>query len=100
MNNLIPLLCQAPENNPVERHDLNESTLDLSLGLKAHEGENKYDPKADQVKDNQLEWVSSIIVGRDSSCEAGNKPEEIKGVRGALNPPNELCLFFGLLLGY
>ncbi|KAL8542533.1 hypothetical protein ACS0TY_003412 [Phlomoides rotata] len=29
---------QTPENNPVERHDLNESTLDLSLGLKAHKG--------------------------------------------------------------
>lgn len=37
-------LFQATENNPVERQDLNEeSTLDLSLGLKAHDGENKSD---------------------------------------------------------
>ncbi|KAL0428608.1 UNVERIFIED_CONTAM: hypothetical protein Slati_3035600 [Sesamum latifolium] len=46
---------QAQENNPVERHELNESTLDLSLGLKAHDGENESDQKADQMKDNKLE---------------------------------------------
>ncbi|KAK4398876.1 hypothetical protein Sango_1363100 [Sesamum angolense] len=46
---------RAQENNPVERHDLNESTLDLSLGLKAHDGENESDQKADQMKDNRLE---------------------------------------------
>ncbi|KAI3466524.1 hypothetical protein Pfo_023187 [Paulownia fortunei] len=44
---------QATEKNPVERQDLNESTLDLSLGLKAHDGENESDSKADQ--NNQLE---------------------------------------------
>ncbi|KAI3456525.1 hypothetical protein Pfo_013188 [Paulownia fortunei] len=46
---------EALENSPVERHDLNERTLDLSLGLKAHEGENESDPKDDRVKDDQLE---------------------------------------------
>lgn len=39
----------------MERHDLNESTLDLSLGLKAHDGENESDQKTDQMKDKQLE---------------------------------------------
>lgn len=28
---------QAPHDNPIERQDLNESTLDLSLGQEAHE---------------------------------------------------------------
>ncbi|PIN21301.1 hypothetical protein CDL12_05995 [Handroanthus impetiginosus] len=32
---------QATDNSPVQRQDLNERTLDLSLGLKAHDGENK-----------------------------------------------------------
>ncbi|KAL7103072.1 hypothetical protein ACP275_08G158100 [Erythranthe tilingii] len=35
---------EVTEDDPVERQDLNEeSTLDLSLGLKAHDGENKSD---------------------------------------------------------
>lgn len=42
---------QAPENDTVGRQDLNESTLDLSLGLKAHDGENDSDAKVEQKKD-------------------------------------------------
>ncbi|KAL7088573.1 hypothetical protein ACP275_13G135800 [Erythranthe tilingii] len=42
---------QSPDNNPVERQDLNESTLDLSLGLKAHERESE----SDQDKNDRLE---------------------------------------------
>ncbi|GFQ02866.1 hypothetical protein PHJA_002430500 [Phtheirospermum japonicum] len=39
---------QVMKKNPVERQDLNESTLDLSLGLNAHDdGENDSDSKAD-----------------------------------------------------
>lgn len=54
---------QAPENSPRERQDLNESTLDLSLGLKAHDGENDSDPKPDKNKDGQIERVNSSSVG-------------------------------------
>lgn len=43
---------QDSENNREERQDLNESTLDLSLGLKAHDGENESDSRADQSKDD------------------------------------------------
>ncbi|XP_057795048.1 uncharacterized protein LOC131011276 [Salvia miltiorrhiza] len=43
---------QASESNREERQDLNESTLDLSLGLKAHDGENDSDSRADQNKDD------------------------------------------------
>lgn len=57
------LLSQAPETSPPERQDLNESTLDLSLGLKAHDGENDSDPKPDKNKDGQIERVSSSSVG-------------------------------------
>ncbi|KAL3519390.1 hypothetical protein ACH5RR_017539 [Cinchona calisaya] len=42
---------QAPENEPLGRQDLNESTLDLSLGLKAHDSENDSDSKVDQNRD-------------------------------------------------
>lgn len=38
---------QASENSPLHGQDLNESTLDLSLGLKAHEGENDSETKTD-----------------------------------------------------
>ncbi|GFQ08141.1 hypothetical protein PHJA_002958100, partial [Phtheirospermum japonicum] len=41
-----------PESSPVERHDLNESPLELSLGFKAHKGEDESDAKGDQVKDD------------------------------------------------
>ncbi|KAK6149693.1 hypothetical protein DH2020_017218 [Rehmannia glutinosa] len=46
---------EAPEDDPVERHDLNESPLELSLGFKARKDKNESDAKADQVKDDQLE---------------------------------------------
>lgn len=36
---------QAPEENSVERRDLNETPLDLSLGLKASDGENESNSK-------------------------------------------------------
>ncbi|KAG6420502.1 hypothetical protein SASPL_117033 [Salvia splendens] len=39
------------ETNREERQDLNVSTLDLSLGLKAHDGENESESRADQNKD-------------------------------------------------
>lgn len=34
------------------RQDLNESTLDLSLGLNAHDGENDPDSKNDHNRDS------------------------------------------------
>ncbi|KAL0310762.1 UNVERIFIED_CONTAM: hypothetical protein Sangu_2370900 [Sesamum angustifolium] len=46
---------QATEKNPVKRQDLNESTLDLSLGLKAHDGENESKSKANKIKDGQAQ---------------------------------------------
>lgn len=42
---------QATDDNPLGRQDLNESTLDLSLGLKSHDGENDSDLRTDQTKD-------------------------------------------------
>ncbi|XP_047946771.1 uncharacterized protein LOC125193086 [Salvia hispanica] len=42
---------QASETNREERQDLNISTLDLSLGLKAHDGENDSESRGDQNKD-------------------------------------------------
>ncbi|KAK9267868.1 hypothetical protein L1049_010305 [Liquidambar formosana] len=54
---------QAADNNQLERQDLNESTLDLSLGLKAHDGDPDSDSKTDQTKDGQLERVNSSSVG-------------------------------------
>ncbi|CAA3023941.1 Hypothetical predicted protein [Olea europaea subsp. europaea] len=38
---------QAPEENAVERRDLNKTPLDLSLGLKASDGENESNSKTD-----------------------------------------------------
>ncbi|KAL3627410.1 hypothetical protein CASFOL_028773 [Castilleja foliolosa] len=46
---------EALENSTVERHDLNESPLELSLGLKADKEENESDAKVDQVKDDSSE---------------------------------------------
>ncbi|KAG8365367.1 hypothetical protein BUALT_Bualt18G0097300 [Buddleja alternifolia] len=43
---------EAPENNPIEMQDLNVSMLDSSLGLETRDGENEYDSKADQTKDD------------------------------------------------
>ncbi|KAK9282764.1 hypothetical protein L1049_010985 [Liquidambar formosana] len=54
---------KAANNNRLERQDLNESTLDLSLGLKAHDGDPDSDSKTDQTKDGQLERVNSSSVG-------------------------------------
>lgn len=50
---------QDSEDTPQPRQDLNESTLDLSLGLKAHDGDNDSDSKADQTKDGQLDRLNS-----------------------------------------
>nr|GMD86018.1 transcription initiation factor TFIID subunit 11-like [Ipomoea batatas] len=41
------------------RHDLNESTLDLSLGLKAHDGEADPDSKTNQTKGGHSSTVNS-----------------------------------------
>ncbi|XP_016501435.2 uncharacterized protein LOC107819795 [Nicotiana tabacum] len=41
---------QDPQDKPPERRDLNESTLDLSLGLTGHD-ENDSDSKRDQTKE-------------------------------------------------
>ncbi|KAF3451800.1 hypothetical protein FNV43_RR07896 [Rhamnella rubrinervis] len=43
---------QSLENNQVVRQDLNESTLDLSLGLNAHDGENDPDSKNHHNRDS------------------------------------------------
>lgn len=45
-------LMQATENNPLGRQDLNESTLDLSLGLNSHDDENDPDSRTEQTKDS------------------------------------------------
>ncbi|XP_034698380.1 uncharacterized protein LOC117923963 isoform X3 [Vitis riparia] len=42
---------QALDQNQLARQDLNESTLDLSLGLKAHDGDPDSDSKTNQNKD-------------------------------------------------
>ncbi|RVW45876.1 hypothetical protein CK203_101136 [Vitis vinifera] len=42
---------QALDQNQLARQDLNESTLDLSLGLKAHDGDPDSDSKTHQNKD-------------------------------------------------
>lgn len=47
----IALLCQAPDPNNPQGHNINESTLDLSLGL-AGDGEN------DLLKDESEKWRS------------------------------------------
>uniref|UniRef100_A0A5B6YJH1 Uncharacterized protein n=1 Tax=Davidia involucrata TaxID=16924 RepID=A0A5B6YJH1_DAVIN len=51
---------QALDDNPLARQDLNESTLDLSLGL-AHDGDPDSDSKTDQTKDSQLERVKCFF---------------------------------------
>ncbi|CAL5408261.1 unnamed protein product [Camellia sinensis] len=55
---------QAPGNIPLARQDLNESTLDLSLGFKDHDGRPDSDVKADRSKDSQLEKVNTSSGGR------------------------------------
>lgn len=47
----ITFSARSQETNKVVRQDLNESTLDLSLGLNAHDGDNDTDSKADH-RDN------------------------------------------------
>ncbi|EEF43788.1 uncharacterized protein DDB_G0285917 [Ricinus communis] len=48
---------QSQGDNQVVRQDLNESTLDLSLGLMSHDDDS--DLKPDQPRDGQLERVNS-----------------------------------------
>ncbi|TXG69691.1 hypothetical protein EZV62_004626 [Acer yangbiense] len=45
------------DDGQIVRQDLNESTLDLSLGLKAHDGDS--DSKTDQTRDGKLERLNS-----------------------------------------
>lgn len=52
---------QSQDDNQVVRQDLNESTLDLSLGLNSHDDDS--DSKPDQLRDGQLERVNSSGVG-------------------------------------
>ncbi|KAK3036958.1 hypothetical protein RJ639_030923, partial [Escallonia herrerae] len=53
---------QAQEDIPVARQDLNESTLDLSLGMNAQDGENDSNSKSEQIKDGRLESANSGSV--------------------------------------
>ena len=46
-SNMHLIYISLQETNQVVRQDLNESTLDLSLGLNAHDGDNDPDSKAD-----------------------------------------------------
>ncbi|KAK2635705.1 hypothetical protein Ddye_030497 [Dipteronia dyeriana] len=48
---------EIQDNGQIVRQDLNESTLDLSLGLKAHDGDS--DSKTDQTRDGKLERLNS-----------------------------------------
>ncbi|KAF2298243.1 hypothetical protein P3X46_020651 [Hevea brasiliensis] len=52
---------ETQDDSQVMRQDLNESTLDLSLGLKSHDDNS--DSKPDQLRDGQLERVNSSSVG-------------------------------------
>ncbi|KAL5775221.1 hypothetical protein ACOSP7_012778 [Xanthoceras sorbifolium] len=45
------------DDGQIVRQDLNESTLDLSLGLTAHDGDS--DSKTDQTRDGKLERLNS-----------------------------------------
>ncbi|KAK2653017.1 hypothetical protein Ddye_012873 [Dipteronia dyeriana] len=45
------------DNGQIVRQDLNESTLDLSLGLKAHKGDSN--SKTNQTRDGKLERLNS-----------------------------------------
>ncbi|XP_059307162.1 uncharacterized protein LOC132058816 isoform X3 [Lycium ferocissimum] len=62
INNVPMEENQDPEDKPPERQDLNESTLDLSLGFTAHE-ENDADSKTNQTKDGKLDRVNSSSTG-------------------------------------
>ncbi|KAF5943577.1 hypothetical protein HYC85_017654 [Camellia sinensis] len=55
---------QARGNIPLARQDLNESTLDLSLGFKDHDGHPDFDVKADRSKDGQLEKLWNCQAGQ------------------------------------
>ncbi|XP_065878488.1 uncharacterized protein [Euphorbia lathyris] len=52
---------EIQDDNQVVRQDLNESTLDLSLGLNSHDDDS--DVKPDQSGDGQLERLNSSSVG-------------------------------------
>ncbi|KAL2473432.1 hypothetical protein Fot_49168 [Forsythia ovata] len=56
---------KSSENSPVERQDLNESTLGLSLCLKAKDGDHESDSKTGQVRGNhnQFERMNSSSTG-------------------------------------
>lgn len=77
---ILWIYCQVPENNPVEQSDLNGGTLDLSLGLKVHEGDDEPGPKGDRSSDQGRPWpewmIESYHRGARLLCEAGHKPEE------------------------
>lgn len=47
------LIFQSQDKNQVVRQDLNESTLDLSLGLTSHDDEHDSDSKTNQTRDSQ-----------------------------------------------
>ena len=47
----LTFASQSQDTSKVVRQDLNESTLDLSLGLNAHDGNNDTDSKANH-RDN------------------------------------------------
>ncbi|KAL8103292.1 uncharacterized protein LOC141676829 [Apium graveolens] len=49
---------EAPEN-PLERQDLNESTIDLGINLNSRDGENDSDSMNEQIKDGEPETVDS-----------------------------------------
>ncbi|WCJ20122.1 hypothetical protein M5689_002378 [Euphorbia peplus] len=51
----------SQDDNQLVRQDLNESTLDLSLGLNSHDDDS--DAKPDQSRDGQLERVNSSSAG-------------------------------------
>ncbi|XAR53836.1 hypothetical protein NMG60_11022532 [Bertholletia excelsa] len=52
INDLPMEESQPRDDNPLSRQDLNESTLDLSLGLKAHDGDHGgSDSRTDQMKE-------------------------------------------------
>ncbi|KAJ7946368.1 Golgin family A protein [Quillaja saponaria] len=43
---------ESQDNNQTQRQDLNESTLDLSLGLTAHEDDHDSDSKPNQIRES------------------------------------------------
>ncbi|CAI9787857.1 unnamed protein product [Fraxinus pennsylvanica] len=66
---------QAPEENPVERRDLNVTPLDLSLGLKASDGENESNSKTPTTL-QRLQTVEKDLLAASGVSNAVEKAHQ------------------------